>query len=198
MVVADRQREVIERGQRVAVFGLESGQNQPPDVTRWRGCRCLERSPGPGAGPQARGRDRRRGRRTRRRKARTQSIHGLPVASAASIRPFAAAIASSPEPANCQGENQACPGESRECRDRVRAGRGTTRPTVRAGRCLGTHAPSQPSMPYGTSSRPLPINGLAGVAVADAVFDPSGRVAHATPSRTGARAGDGRRRGRAR
>ena len=27
VVVADRQSEVIERGQRVAVFGLESGQN---------------------------------------------------------------------------------------------------------------------------------------------------------------------------
>ena len=48
--VADRQSEVIERGQRVAVFGLKSGQKRRQVVTRWCGCRCLERSPGPGAG----------------------------------------------------------------------------------------------------------------------------------------------------
>ena len=48
--VADRQSEVIECGQRVAVFGLESGQTGRQELTRWRGCRCLERSPDPGPG----------------------------------------------------------------------------------------------------------------------------------------------------
>ena len=32
MEVADRQSDVIERGQRVAVFGLKAGQTGPPGV----------------------------------------------------------------------------------------------------------------------------------------------------------------------
>ena len=39
------------------------------------------------------------------------------------------------------------------------------------------HRPSTASMPYGTSSRLLAENGLAGVAVADSRLDPSGHVA---------------------
>ena len=35
VVVADRQREVIERGQRVAVFGLEVGPDWPPGSDSW-------------------------------------------------------------------------------------------------------------------------------------------------------------------
>ena len=109
--VADRQRDVIERGQRVAVFGLEAGQSDRQDVSRCSGCRCLGRSPGPGAGRPARRRDRRRGRRSRGNESANESTYGLRVASAASIRPFAAAIASSPATGDRQCDDQVCPGD---------------------------------------------------------------------------------------
>ena len=48
VVVADRQSEVIECRHGVAVLGLTSGQICSPGLTRWRGCRSLERSPDPG------------------------------------------------------------------------------------------------------------------------------------------------------
>ena len=67
-------------------------------------------------------------RRSRRRTARTRATKGLPVASAASTRPFAAATRLNRGTGDRQCEDQACPGDVYGCRDRVRVRRGTTRP----------------------------------------------------------------------
>ena len=76
VAVADGQSDVIERRQRVAVFGPQAETNRSPAVIRRNGCRYLGRSPGPGARLRARGRDQHRGRRSRRPKACTRAHRG--------------------------------------------------------------------------------------------------------------------------
>ena len=59
VVVADRHSEVLERGQRIAMCGLDMAQAPRPlgADSSASDCRCLVRSPGPGAGRHALGRD---------------------------------------------------------------------------------------------------------------------------------------------
>ena len=197
VVVADRQSEVIERGQRVAVLGLEAGQTGRQVVSRWRGCRCLGRSPGPGAGRPARGRDRRRGRRSRRRTARTRAHTGCGWLrrrrSGRSRRPSPP----QPQPATVSARTRHALVNAWVSRPRASWARHhSTAPFGLADDHVRSAKPALDAERHLVAA--TGDHHLAGVAVADSRLDPSGQCSTATPSHTGTRAGDGRRRGRAR
>ena len=150
VVIADRHSEVFERGQRVAVFGFESGQSgrqmglvvavaavlgdrQAPaqGITRAVGIGVAE---GEAVSEQ----------RVRERNWVAGGFGGVD-------QTFAAAIASSREPAIVSAMDQACPGESVSVATACELGAAPLdRPFGLADGQI--RPPSKPSMPNGTSS----------------------------------------------
>ena len=119
------------------------------------------------------------------------------MASAASIRPFAAALASSPAPAIVSATTR-----------HALVSVWVSRPRASWARHHSTHPFGLADDQVHSAEHALEAerhlvaatadHRLAGVGVADSRLDPSGASSTATPSRTGTRAGGGRRRGRAR
>ena len=197
VIVADRQREVIERGQRVAVFGLESGQTGRQVCLVEAVAAVLSDHQAPAQGVTAHGRDRRRGRRSRRPAARTRAHTGCRWPrrrrSDRSRRP-------SPHHRNRRTPVRE-PGHAL-------VSVWVSRPRASWARHHSTDRSGWPMSHVRSAEQALDAVRHLVAATAD---QPSGRrrcsgqpprsvrpCSTATPSRTGTRAGDGRRRGRVR
>ena len=173
--VADCQSEVIERGQRVAVFGLKSGQiGRQVDLVgavaavlgdHQTPAQGVQRADGIGvAESEAVGEQRKREPTGCRLPRRPRSDHSRQPSPPHRNRPIVSAMTRA-----CPGE---CVGVAAACE------LGAAPLDHRSGWPMYRYTPpSQPSMPYGHLIAATAENRLAGVAVADRRLDPSGRVA---------------------